>query len=52
MWMVFLDYEAFDILRDDPRFVALIRELELPEDIYLQVPPHAVAAAESLSNDL
>jgi predicted Zn-dependent protease len=35
MWMLFLDDEAFDILRDDSRFVALIRELNLPEDVYL-----------------
>jgi len=35
MWMLFLDYEAFDYLRDDPRFVALILELNLPEDVYL-----------------
>ena len=38
MWLMFLDYEAFDALRDDPRFVALIRELKLPEDVYLQIP--------------
>lgn len=37
MWMLFLDYEAFDFLRDDPRFVALVRDLKLPEDVYLQV---------------
>jgi tetratricopeptide (TPR) repeat protein len=35
MWMLFLDYSAFDFLRDDPRFMALVRELNLPEDIYL-----------------
>jgi len=38
MWMLFLDYEEFDFLRDDPRFVALVRELNLPEDVYLSVP--------------
>jgi TolB-like protein len=37
IWMLFLDYESFDFLRDDPRFVALIRELNLPEDVYLSV---------------
>jgi hypothetical protein len=36
MWMLFLDYESFDFLRDDARFVALVRELNLPEDVYLQ----------------
>ena len=40
MWLMFLDYEAFDGLRDDPRFVTLIREMNLPEDIYLQIPMH------------
>ena len=38
MWMMYLDSQDFDNLRDDPRFVALIRDLKLPEDIYLQVP--------------
>jgi tetratricopeptide (TPR) repeat protein len=38
MWILFLDYESFDGLRDDPRFVTLIRELELPEHVYLQIP--------------
>jgi len=35
MWMLHLDYEAFDFLRGDSRFVALVRELNLPEDVYL-----------------
>ena len=35
MWMLFLDYEEFDFLRDDPRFIDLVRELNLPEDRYL-----------------
>ena len=35
MWMLFLDDEAFDSLRDDSRFVALVRELNLPENVYL-----------------
>jgi adenylate cyclase len=34
--MLFLDNEAFDSLREDDRFATLIRELELPEDIYLR----------------
>jgi len=38
MWILFLDNESFDGLRDDPRFVTLIRELELPEHVYLQIP--------------
>jgi len=33
--MLHLDYEAFDFLRGDSRFVALVRELNLPEDVYL-----------------
>jgi TolB-like protein len=41
MWLLFLDYEAFDDLRDDPRFVKLIRKLNLPENVYLQVPVRA-----------
>ena len=40
MWLMFLDYEAFDVLHNDPQFVALIRELELPEDVYLRNPAH------------
>ena len=35
MWMLFLDDEPFDSLREDSRFVALVRELNLPEDVYL-----------------
>jgi TolB-like protein/tetratricopeptide (TPR) repeat protein len=35
LWMLFLDDEAFDFLREDARFMALIRELNLPEDVYL-----------------
>jgi TolB-like protein/Tfp pilus assembly protein PilF len=38
MWMMYLDSQAFDSLRDDPRFVALIRDLKLPDEIYLQLP--------------
>jgi len=41
MWLMFLDYQAFDGLRDDPRFVNLIRKMKLPEDVYLQIPVHA-----------
>lgn len=41
MWLLFLDDEAFDGLRDDPRFVNLIRKMKLPEDVYLQIPVHA-----------
>lgn len=41
MWLMFLDYQAFDGLRDDPRFVNLIRKMKLPEDVYLQAPAHA-----------
>ncbi len=39
--MLYLDTQAFDGLRDDPRFVALVRELNLPGDVYLRVPAHA-----------
>lgn len=35
MWMLFLDGKAFDCLREDSRFAALVRELNLPEDVYL-----------------
>lgn len=38
MRLLFLDYEAFDILRDDPRFAKLIHDLDLPEGVYLQAP--------------
>jgi len=31
----FLDYAEFDGMRNDPRFVELIRGLNLPEEIYL-----------------
>ena len=34
--MLFLDAPAFDSLRDDDRFAAFVRELDLPEDIYLR----------------
>jgi TolB-like protein/Flp pilus assembly protein TadD len=41
MSLMFLDNEAFDDLRDDPRFMNLIRKMNLPEDVYLQIPVHA-----------
>jgi TolB-like protein/Flp pilus assembly protein TadD len=34
--LLFLDSEEFDSLRGDPRFAEFIRDLELPEDIYLR----------------
>lgn len=34
--LLFLDDAGLDPLRDDPRFVELVRSLDLPEDIYLQ----------------
>ena len=34
--MLFLDSEEFDSLREDDRFATLIRELDLPEDVYLR----------------
>jgi TolB-like protein/Flp pilus assembly protein TadD len=45
MWMMYLDSQAFDHLRDDPRFVALIRDLKLPEDVYLRVPTREAGEA-------
>ena len=36
--LIFLDLEEFDSLRQDPRFVNFIRELDLPEEVYLQAP--------------
>ena len=33
--LLFLDDPCFDSMRGDPRFVELIRSLDLPEDIYL-----------------
>jgi len=47
MWMLFLDNEEFDCLRRDARFVDLIRELQLPEDVYLRIPEPASDSAES-----
>lgn len=38
MWLLFLDDESFDGLRGDPRFAALVSELELPTDRYLRTP--------------
>lgn len=34
-WLNFLDYPFYDGMRNDPRFKALIRSLNLPEEIYL-----------------
>ncbi len=36
IYILFLDGAEYDSLRDDPRFGTLIRELKLPEDVYLQ----------------
>ncbi len=33
--LLFLDDAGLDPLRDDPRFVQLIRGMNLPEDVYL-----------------
>ena len=33
--LLFLDAACFDGMRNDPRFVELVRGLDLPEDIYL-----------------
>lgn len=33
--ILFLDLESYDGLRDDPRFIDFIRELDLPEAVYI-----------------
>ena len=47
IYILYLDEESFDNLRDDPRFAAFIRELKLPEDFYLRVPDQAPAQTTS-----
>ena len=43
MWIAFLDDPSFDSIRGDPRFGALVSELELPEDWYLTMGRQAAS---------
>ena len=45
--LLFLDDAGLDPLRDDPRFVELVRSMNLPEEIYLNLTDDVSGDSES-----